>query len=118
MVIWRGWGLVMIVPVIAGYSGTYLLTEIVASDPDYFWKHVWIRLVGTLVAVYLTRLSVKIIDWRTSSRLVVDTKSGEVLDLGKVEGLSAAPSQLRGLAHSPIVGAPDKAESDTIGKID
>lgn len=73
----------MIVPVIAGYSGTYLLTEIVASDPDYFWKHVWIRLVGTLVAVYLTRLSVKIIDWRTSSRLVVDTKSGEVLDLGE-----------------------------------
>ena len=47
-----------------------------------------------------------------------ETKEGEVLDLGKVEGLSAAPSQLRGLAHSRGVGAPDTAESDTISKID
>ena len=42
--------------------------------------------------------------------LLEETKEGEVLDLGKVEGLSAAPSQLRGLAHSRTVGAPDSAD--------
>ena len=47
--------------------------------------------------------------------LLEETKEGEVLDLGKVEGLSAAPSQLRGLA---TIGTPDPAESDTISKID
>ncbi len=50
--------------------------------------------------------------------LLEETKEGEVLDLGKVEGLSAAPSQLRGLAHSRTVGSPETAESDTISKID
>ena len=50
--------------------------------------------------------------------LLEETKEGEVLDLGKVEGLSGAPSQLRGLAHSGAVGTPDQAESDTISKID
>jgi N utilization substance protein A len=47
--------------------------------------------------------------------LLEETKEGEVLDLGKVEGLSAAPSQLRGLA---TIGTPDPAESDTMSKID
>ena len=47
--------------------------------------------------------------------LLEETKEGEVLDLGRVEGLSAAPSQLRGLA---TIGTPDPAESDTISKID
>ena len=50
--------------------------------------------------------------------LLEETDEGEVLDLGKVEGLSAAPSQLRGLAHSHTVGTPDIVESDTMSKID
>ena len=50
--------------------------------------------------------------------LLEETGDGEILDLGKVEGLSGAPSQLRDLAHSRSVGAPDTAESDTMSKID
>ena len=50
--------------------------------------------------------------------LLEETNEGEVLDLGRVEGLSAAPSQLRGLAHSQPAAVSDKAESDTISKID
>ncbi len=50
--------------------------------------------------------------------LLEETNEGEVLDLGKVEGLSAAPSQLRGLAHSQTAAVPGTAESDTISKID
>jgi N utilization substance protein A len=50
--------------------------------------------------------------------LLEETGEGEVLDLGKVEGLSAAPSQLRGLAHSHTAALPDTAESDTMSKID
>jgi transcription termination/antitermination protein NusA len=50
--------------------------------------------------------------------LLEETDEGEVLDLGKVEGLSAAPSSLRAFAHSEISGAGDALESDTIGKID
>jgi hypothetical protein len=83
MLIWRGWGLIMIVPVVAGYAGTYLFTELIASDPDYFWKHAWIKLVGTLVAASLIKLAVKVIDWRASTRLVVDAKTGEVEDLNE-----------------------------------
>jgi N utilization substance protein A len=45
-------------------------------------------------------------------------EGGEVLDLGKVEGLSAAPSQLRSLAHSESAEGSDSLESDTISKID
>jgi hypothetical protein len=51
--------------------------------------------------------------------LLKETAEGEVLDLGNVEGLSAAPSQLRGLAaHSHSSGVLDTAESDTMSKID
>jgi N utilization substance protein A len=49
--------------------------------------------------------------------LLEETDEGDVLDLGKVEGLSAAPSQLRGLAHSGSAETTDSAESDTISKI-
>jgi N utilization substance protein A len=50
--------------------------------------------------------------------LLKETAEGETLDLGNVEGLSAAPSQLRGLAHSRNSGALDAVESDTMSKID
>jgi transcription termination/antitermination protein NusA len=48
--------------------------------------------------------------------LLEETDEGEVLDLGKVEGLSGAPSSLRGLAHT--IGGSESVESDTISKID
>ncbi len=47
--------------------------------------------------------------------LLEETDEGEVLDLGKVEGLSAAPSSLRAFAHAEAAEAP---ESDTIVKVD
>ena len=50
--------------------------------------------------------------------LLEETDEGEVLDLGKVEGLSAAPSQLRGLTQSHQVEAAESAESDTMNKVD
>jgi N utilization substance protein A len=50
--------------------------------------------------------------------LLEETDEGEVLDLGKVEGLSAAPSTLRGFVHSRTGAALETAESDTIVKID
>jgi N utilization substance protein A len=49
--------------------------------------------------------------------LLEDTDEGEVLDLGKVEGLSAAPSSLRAFAHADL-SAVEPLESDTITKID
>ena len=50
--------------------------------------------------------------------LLEETDEGEVLDLGKVEGLSAAPSVLRGLTQSRAAGTPETVESDTMSKID
>jgi N utilization substance protein A len=54
--------------------------------------------------------------------LLEDTDEGEVLDLGKVEGLSAAPSTLRSLVQSQTAaqgaGTPESVESDTMSKID
>jgi len=50
--------------------------------------------------------------------LLEETDEGEVLDLGRVEGLSAAPSTLRGFVHSSSNEALESVESDTIGKID
>jgi N utilization substance protein A len=48
--------------------------------------------------------------------LLEETDEGEVLDLGKVEGLSAAPSSLRAFAHADLSAA-EPLESDTIVKI-
>jgi N utilization substance protein A len=47
--------------------------------------------------------------------LLEETEDGEMLDLGRVEGLSGAPSTLRAVA-SPETGEP--VASDTMGKID
>jgi N utilization substance protein A len=47
---------------------------------------------------------------------VDDTDEGEVVDLGRVEGLSAAPSSLRNTAESGEIPEPDK--SDTIENTD
>jgi transcription termination/antitermination protein NusA len=49
--------------------------------------------------------------------LLEETDEGEVLDLGKVEGLSAAPSSLRAFAHTDVLGAVEPLESDTIIRI-
>ena len=46
-------------------------------------------------------------------KLDIETDHGEVLDLGKVEGLSGAPSTLRGSTHSQVEG--ELGDSDTIG---
>ena len=46
--------------------------------------------------------------------LLEETDEGEVLDLGRVEGLSAAPSVLRNMVESTDIS--DLAESDTIKK--
>ncbi len=48
--------------------------------------------------------------------LLADTEEGETLDLGQVEGLSAAPSTLRELVESGESGEP--VESDTIKNTD
>jgi N utilization substance protein A len=45
-----------------------------------------------------------------------ETDEGEVLDLGRVEGLSGAPSSLRGSVASGGGEGEKEAESDTIGK--
>jgi transcription termination/antitermination protein NusA len=50
--------------------------------------------------------------------LLEETDEGEVLDLGRVEGLSGAPSVLRSLTQSQIAEASEAAESDTMSKID
>jgi len=47
--------------------------------------------------------------------LLEETEDGEILDLGRVEGLSGAPSTLRAAA-TPEVGEP--VASDTMEKID
>ncbi len=48
--------------------------------------------------------------------LVEETPDGEVLDLGRVEGLSAAPSTLRQLVEDRENG--EERESDTIKNAD
>ncbi len=56
-----------------------------------------------------------------STKMLTPKKShgGEVLDLGKVEGLSAAPSTLRDLTASETIGiGKETTESDTMVKID
>ncbi len=47
---------------------------------------------------------------------VEESDSGEVLDLGRVEGLSGAPSSLREMVGSGEAG--ETAESDTMGKLE
>ncbi len=49
--------------------------------------------------------------------LLEETDEGEVLDLGKVEGLSAAPSSLRAFAHADLSEAVEPLPSDTMIKI-
>jgi N utilization substance protein A len=49
---------------------------------------------------------------RHQAALLADTEEGEALDLGRVEGLSAAPSTLRHLVESGESGEP--VESDTM----
>ncbi len=51
---------------------------------------------------------------RHETALLDQIEEGEVLDLGRVEGLSAAPSTLRGIAGSDE--AAELAESDTMEK--
>ena len=53
---------------------------------------------------------------RHQAALLADTEGGEALDLGRVEGLSAAPSTLRHLVESGESGEP--VESDTIKNAD
>jgi hypothetical protein len=53
---------------------------------------------------------------RHQAALLANTEEGETLDLGRVEGLSAAPSTLRHLVESGESEAP--VESDTIKNTD
>jgi N utilization substance protein A len=53
---------------------------------------------------------------RHQAALLADTEEGEALDLGRVEGLSAAPSTLRHLVESGEGGEP--VESDTMKNAD
>ncbi len=51
--------------------------------------------------------------------LLEETDEGEVLDLGRVEGLSGAPSSLRRLAQGGASADADQTvESDTVKRID
>ena len=53
---------------------------------------------------------------RHEAALLDDTDEGEALDLGRVEGLSGAPSTLRDLAGSEEIG--ETEESDTMKQTD
>ncbi len=91
MLIWRGWGILVVLAAFAGLLVADFVTRAVMHDEHYYSAHPLPKLVGALLATAFAFGVAKLLEKRNTPRTVIDKATGQEILLRRGDSFFFIP---------------------------